>query len=78
MISINKTFTETTTCDGAEWKVIYHRKNGIVECTAKLYLYQGDLLFKTIEQPMPPEIYDAWGVDDSVVQDWLFTKNGIS
>jgi hypothetical protein len=78
MISINTTFTETTTCDGAEWKVIYYRKNGVVECTAVLYLYEGDSLFKTIEQPMPSEIYEAWGEDDSVVQDWLFSENGIS
>lgn len=78
MITINKTFTETTTCTGAEWEVIYRRKNGVVECTAKLYLFEGDSLFKTIEQPMPSEIYEAWGEDDSVVQDWLFTENGIS
>jgi hypothetical protein len=78
MISINTTFTESTTCNGAQWKVIYHRQNGLVVCIAILLLYEGDVLYKTIEQPMPSEIYDAWGDDDSVVQDWLFAENNIT
>ncbi len=78
MITINKEFTETVICDGAEWAVLYHKINGIIECTAMLYLYSNGELYKTISQPMPSEIYEAWGEDDSVVQGWLFTENGIS
>lgn len=77
MIKINTTHTETTVCDGAEWEVIYRRHNGDVTCTAKLYLYVGETLFKTIEQPMPSEVYEQWGEDDSVVQDWIFEQNNI-
>jgi hypothetical protein len=77
MISISKTITKTVVCDGAEWEVRYKRKNGVVECTAILYLYVGNTLHDKIEQPMPSEIYDAWGEDDSVVQNWIFTENEI-
>jgi hypothetical protein len=78
MITINKTITETTTYDGAEWEVRYRRKNGIVESNVILDLFIGDELEKTIQQPLPAEIYEAWGEDDSVIQDWLFEQNDIT
>jgi len=78
MIEINKEITTTTFCNGAEWEVRYKRKNGIVECTALLYLYNGETLVDTIVQPMPSEIYEEWGTDDMVVQNWLFEQNDIT
>jgi hypothetical protein len=78
MIAINKTITESTTCDGAQWKVIYHHLGAEIQCFAILYLYVSGSLYKTTEHEMPSNIYDAWGNDDSVIQDWLFQLNGIT
>lgn len=36
----------------------------------------GDL-WKTIEQPLPENLFNQWGVDDSIVINWVLIQNNI-
>lgn len=44
---------------------------------AKGILYQDDLKVAEIEQPIPDEILNIWGADDSVVVNWFCEVNNI-
>jgi len=45
---------------------------------AKGILYQDDIKVTEIEQPIPNEILDIWGSDDSVVVNWFCNVNNIN
>ena len=35
-------------------------------------------IWKTIEQPLPTDIYQSWGVNDNIVIDWVLSANNIN
>lgn len=45
---------------------------------ARGILYQDDIKVAEIEQPIPNEILDIWGSDDSVVVNWFCKVNNIN
>jgi hypothetical protein len=45
---------------------------------AKGTLYQDDILVTIIEQPIPLNILDQWGSDDTFIVNWFCTQNNIT
>ena len=41
------------------------------------FLVNGQV-FDTIEQPLPQDIWDAWGQDDNTLIDWALSQNNIT
>ena len=78
MIAAKKKITYTVEYDGVEWEVSYRNRGNNVECTATVYLYVGEELKETITQPVERSVYENWGSDDVVIQNWLFQQMNIT
>lgn len=58
--------------------VIEHHKLLTSDQVVALKLYdQNGELFKTVELPIPQNIYNNWGVDDNYIVRWVLEQNNI-